>query len=34
MVIALPVYTIIRIIAGEFLSHLKFFRKISQNITD
>lgn len=34
MVVALPVYTIIRIIAGEFLSHLKFFRKISENITD
>lgn len=34
MVIALPVYTIIRIIASEFLSHLKFFRKISENIID
>ncbi len=34
MVIALPVYTIIRIVAAEFLTHLKFFRKISENITD
>jgi predicted PurR-regulated permease PerM len=34
MVIALPVYTIIRIIASEFLTHLKFFRKISEHITD
>lgn len=34
MVIALPVYTIIRIVASEFLTHLKFFQKISENITD
>ncbi|MBA2613880.1 MAG: AI-2E family transporter [Bacteroidetes bacterium] len=34
MVIALPVYTIIRIIASEFLTHLKFFRKISETITE
>jgi predicted PurR-regulated permease PerM len=34
MVIALPVYTIIRIIAKEYLTHLKFFRKISQTIDD
>jgi len=34
MVIALPVYTIIRIIASEFLTHLKFFKKISKNITE
>ncbi|MDP3555868.1 MAG: AI-2E family transporter [Bacteroidota bacterium] len=32
MIIALPVYTIIRIIASGFLTHLKFFRKISENI--
>lgn len=33
MVIALPAYTIIRIIASEFLTHLKFFKKISEKIT-
>ncbi|MCE3258890.1 MAG: pheromone autoinducer 2 transporter [Bacteroidetes bacterium] len=32
MVIALPVYTLIRIIAKEFLTHLKFFKKISENL--
>lgn len=32
MVVALPVYTIIRIFAKEFLTHLKFFKKISENI--
>jgi len=32
MVIALPVYTLIRIVAKEFLTHLKFFKKISANI--
>lgn len=34
MVIALPVYTIIRIIAKEYLTHLKFFKKISQTIEE
>jgi predicted PurR-regulated permease PerM len=34
MVVALPVYTIIRIIASEFLTHLKFFRKISEHISE
>ena len=34
MIVALPVYTLIRIVAKEFLTHLKFFRKISENIED
>lgn len=34
MIIALPVYTLIRIVAKEFLTHLKFFRKISENIPE
>ncbi|MGZ4090352.1 MAG: AI-2E family transporter [Bacteroidia bacterium] len=34
MVVALPVYTIIRIIAKEFLTHLKFFKKISDTIEE
>ena len=34
MVIAIPTYTLIRIIAKEFFSHLKFFKKITENISD
>ncbi|HRH11987.1 MAG TPA: AI-2E family transporter, partial [Bacteroidia bacterium] len=34
MIVALPVYTLLRIVAGEFLTHLKFFRKISEKIDD
>ncbi|MBA3664844.1 MAG: AI-2E family transporter [Bacteroidetes bacterium] len=34
MVVALPVYTIIRIVAKEFLTHLKFFKKISDTIEE
>jgi predicted PurR-regulated permease PerM len=34
MVIALPVYTLIRIVAREFLTHLKFFKKISENLDE
>jgi predicted PurR-regulated permease PerM len=34
MVIALPVYTLIRIVAKEFLTHLKFFKKISENLDE
>lgn len=34
MVIALPTYTLIRIIAKEFLTHLKFFKKISDTISE
>ena len=34
MVIALPAYTLIRIIAKEFLTHLKFFKKISDTIEE
>lgn len=34
MVVALPVYTIIRIFAKEFLTHLKFFKKISETIEE
>ena len=33
MVVALPTYTIIRIVAREFLTHLKFFKKISDTIS-
>ena len=32
MVVALPVYTLIRIVAKEFLTHLKFFKRISDTI--
>lgn len=32
MIVALPVYTLLRIIAKEFLTNLKFFRKISEKI--
>lgn len=34
MVVALPTYTLIRIVAKEFLRHLKFFRKITDTISD
>lgn len=34
MIVALPVYTLIRIVAKEFLTHLKFFRKISETIDE
>ncbi len=34
MVVALPVYTILRIVAKEFLTHLKFFKKISDTIPE
>ncbi|MDX2173334.1 MAG: AI-2E family transporter [Bacteroidota bacterium] len=34
MVVALPVYTIIRIVAKEFLTHLKFFKRISDTIEE
>lgn len=33
MVIALPAYTLIRIVAKEFLTHLKFFKKITETIS-
>jgi len=33
MIIALPSYTLIRIVAAQFLTNLKFFKKISDNIT-
>ena len=32
MVVALPAYTLIRIVAKEFFTHLKFFKKISDTI--
>jgi predicted PurR-regulated permease PerM len=32
MVVAIPVYTLIRIVAKEFLTQFKFFRKISEKI--
>ncbi|MCR9153780.1 MAG: AI-2E family transporter [Bacteroidetes bacterium] len=31
MIVAVPVYSVIRLLAGEFLSHLKFFRWLTQN---
>jgi predicted PurR-regulated permease PerM len=34
MIVALPVYTILRIVAKEFLSHYKFFRKLTEKIKD
>src|SRR5574343_135443 len=34
MVVAIPVYTLIRIIAKEFLTQFKFFRKITEKIND
>ncbi len=34
MVVALPTYTIIRIVAKEFLTHLKFFKKITDSIPE
>ena len=32
MVIAIPTYTLLRIVAREFFSHLKFFKKLTENI--
>jgi predicted PurR-regulated permease PerM len=34
MVVAIPTYTLLRIIAKEFFSHLKFFKKITENIPE
>ena len=34
MVIAIPTYTFLRIVAKEFLSHLKFFKKLTASISD
>jgi predicted PurR-regulated permease PerM len=34
MVVAIPVYTLVRIVASQFLSQFKFFKKITENITD
>jgi predicted PurR-regulated permease PerM len=34
MVIAIPTYTLLRIIAKEFLINLKFFRKLTENIPE
>jgi predicted PurR-regulated permease PerM len=34
MVVAIPTYTLLRIIAKEFFSHLKFFKKLTQNIPE
>jgi predicted PurR-regulated permease PerM len=34
MVVAIPVYTLVRIVAKEFLTQFKFFRKITEKITD
>lgn len=32
MVVAIPVYTLIRIVAKEFLTHFAFFKKLTENI--
>jgi predicted PurR-regulated permease PerM len=34
MVIAIPTYTLMRIVAKEFLTNLKFFKKITENIPE
>lgn len=34
MIVALPTYTIMRIVAKQFLSHFKFFKKITENISE
>jgi predicted PurR-regulated permease PerM len=34
MVVALPTYTLIRIVASEFLTHLKFFKKITEKLSN
>ena len=34
MVLAIPCYTLLRIIAKEFLDHFKFFKKLTQNISE
>jgi predicted PurR-regulated permease PerM len=34
MVIAIPLYTLLRIIAKEFLTNFKFFKKITENIPE
>jgi len=34
MVVAIPVYTLIRVVAKEFLAHSKFFRKLTENIPE
>ena len=34
MVVAIPTYTLLRIIAKEFLIHLKFFKKLTENIPE
>ncbi len=34
MVVAIPCYTLLRIIAKEFLDHFKFFKKLTQNLPE
>jgi len=34
MIVAIPTYTLLRIIAKEFFSHLKFFKKLTENIPE
>lgn len=34
MVVAIPVYTLVRIVAREFLTQFRFFKKITEKITD
>lgn len=34
MVVAIPVYTLIRIVASEFLTQFRFFRKITEKLND
>ena len=34
MVVAIPCYTLLRVIAKEFLDHFKFFKKLTENIPE
>lgn len=34
MIVAIPAYTLLRIIAKEFLVHFKFFKKLTENIPE
>lgn len=34
MVVAIPVYTLVRIVASQFLTQFKFFKKITEKITE
>jgi predicted PurR-regulated permease PerM len=34
MIVAIPTYTLLRIVAKEFLTNYKFFKKITENIPE